>query len=139
MIVVYVAGPYTAPDAWAREHNIRQAEAFAFHLAREGFATICPHTMARHWHGAVDEPTAIAHGLALVERCDALVLVDPGAHLRSAGTRGEVVHARGIPIPCFALAVDLRVWARGGKAVGLDLNTAGEIVTAVLPAKARTA
>ena len=47
MKVVYIAGPYTAPDAWQRELNIRAAEMMAMEVAKLGAMPLCPHTNTR--------------------------------------------------------------------------------------------
>jgi nucleoside 2-deoxyribosyltransferase len=130
--LVYVAGPYSAPDCWHREQNIRAAETIAVQLVGEGFATVCPHTMARYWFGRVDEATAIAHGFALLERCDALLLVEPGCWMRSRGTAAELVHATQRGIPCFAMAVELRAWARGQRAAALYATRTDDDATPVV-------
>src|SRR5690606_16284852 len=45
--VVYVAGPYSAPDSWHREQNIRRAETVATEIMAlfPDVAVICVHTM----------------------------------------------------------------------------------------------
>jgi hypothetical protein len=104
-MIVYVAGPYTAPDAWTREANIRRAEAVSLEVLRIGHYPICPHTMSRHFFGAVPEAVAIAWGLDLVRVSEALVLVSGWQD--SAGTRTEIELARTLGLPVYRDFVDL--------------------------------
>jgi hypothetical protein len=56
MKLVYVAGPYTAANAWLVEQNIRRAENMAARVWGEGAAAICPHANARHMLEGVTTP-----------------------------------------------------------------------------------
>lgn len=76
MKVVYIAGPYSAPNAWEREQNIRAAEGVCVALWSEGVAAVCVHSTARYFHGAVSEANAIAIDDAILMRCDAIMLVE---------------------------------------------------------------
>jgi hypothetical protein len=93
MFVVYVAGPYRAKDAWAREQNIRRAEEAAFALAEMGAAPLCPHTMTRFFDGTLSDDYWLAVTLELMRRCDAILLLDGWE--RSAGARAEAAEADG--------------------------------------------
>lgn len=100
MNTVYVAGPYSAPDSWQREQNIRAAEFVSFDLMRRAgpVAVICVHSMARYWYGAITEAEAIAADDELLLRSDAVVLVT--GWWRSKGTQAEIrlAQANGIPV-----------------------------------------
>lgn len=97
--VVYVAGPYSAPTAWQREENIRRAEAVALELWGRGIPALCVHTIARYFHGAVPEQAAIDIDNALLDRCDAIQLVEGWP--ASPGTRAEIDRARAAGKPVF--------------------------------------
>lgn len=101
--VVYIAGPFRGPTAWAIEQNVRRAEALALDVWRLGAAAICPHTNTRFFHGAADDAVWLAGDIAILTRCDA-VLMTPDWN-ESSGARGEhaEAQARGIPV-CYTLA-----------------------------------
>lgn len=94
--VVYVAGPIRAANAWEREQNIRRAEALALEAWRAGAAAICPHAMGRFYDDG-DYAMWIAGDLAIIARCDA-VLVTPDWE-RSQGARAEVAEAHRLGVP----------------------------------------
>jgi hypothetical protein len=112
VIVVYIAGPYTAPDAWQRERNIREAELLAMHLASNPnfpVAVICVHTMSRFAFGHVPEGRAIAADDELLARSDAVVLCPGWA--RSTGTKNEIRLAYQLGMPVFEDHVLFYNWA----------------------------
>ncbi len=111
MKVVYVAGPYTAPNAWEREQNIRRAEEAALQLWRAGVPAICVHSVARYFYGAVSEANALAIDNEILDRCDA-VLLAPGWS-ESAGTKLEIARAeqRGMTVWSLARIDELIDWA----------------------------
>lgn len=106
MKVVYVAGPFTAPNAWEREQNIRRAEAVAHELMASHFdvAVICVHTMARFSYGFIDEEVAMQADLELIRRSDCLVLVE--GWQRSKGTQREIREAWRYRKPVYRSAKD---------------------------------
>lgn len=129
MIVVYVAGPYTASDAWEREQNIREAEAVAMHLASNRnypVAVICVHTMSRFAFGHVPEEMAIAADDELLARSDAVVLCSRWGS--SSGTRKEIRLAFDLNIPVFDDLVGFYLWA-----------FQGEVTSIIVPNKEGTA
>jgi hypothetical protein len=97
--VVYVAGPYSAPTAWQREQNIRRAEALTLELWERGVPAICVHAIARNYFGAVSERLAVAIDDALLDRCDAVLLVEGWEH--STGTLAEIKRATAAFMPIF--------------------------------------
>lgn len=113
MIIVYVAGLYTAPNAWEREENIRRAEEMAtliMSLESPRIGALCVHTMSRHWFGKVAEAHAIDWGLELLRRSNAVVLCDEWQG--SAGTLNEIREAHKLAIPVFDGSEPLRSWHR---------------------------
>lgn len=113
MKAIYIAGAYTAPNAWEREQNIRRAEAAALQLWQAGVPAICVHAIARHFYGAVAEADAIAIDFAILERCDAVLLTEGWAE--SAGTKAEIERARELGMEVWSVARidDLIAWAKG--------------------------
>jgi nucleoside 2-deoxyribosyltransferase len=89
--VVYIAGPYRGKDNWEIEQNIRRAEELALDVWRAGFTALCPHTNTRHFQGALPDEAWLDGDLAMLERCDA-VLMTPDWH-RSQGAVAERDHA----------------------------------------------
>lgn len=65
----------------------------------EAWGALCVHTQSRFWHEHVPEEVAIAWGLELLRRCDAVVLA--GDWWLSRGTYGEVCLAVELGIPVF--------------------------------------
>ena len=96
--VVYLAGPFRAANAWEVEQNIRAAETMALEVWRRGYACLCPHTNTRFFDGAADDAIWLAGDLAMLARCD-VVLMLPGWE-QSSGATAEHGYAisRGIPV-----------------------------------------
>ncbi len=107
MDVIYIAGPYSGPDSWAREENIRVAEGLALELITEGLAPICVHATARFWYGRVSEAAAIAADMALLRRSDAVLLCP--LWQRSRGTGMEIREAVELKIPIYETIEDLKM------------------------------
>lgn len=106
MKLIYIAGPYSAPDSWEREQNIRRAEAVSLAVMHTGAATICVHTMSRYWFGQVSEELAIAADMELLHRSDAVVLVEGWG--KSTGTLAEIAEAAKLGIPTYDSVQDFR-------------------------------
>lgn len=110
MIVVYIAGPYTAATEWGTLGNIQMAEAAAATLWQSGFAALCPHKNTAHFGGLVPYERFIAGDLAMLERCDAVFML-PGSR-RSPGATRERSHAQARGVPVFDSVAGLLAWAR---------------------------
>lgn len=111
--VVYVAGPFRAENAWEIEQNIRRAEALALEVWKLGLAAVCPHANNRFYQGAASDDVWLAGDLAILERCDALLLVPDWQD--SEGTLEEIDHAREQGIPVFSNLADLQAWVADGE------------------------
>jgi hypothetical protein len=85
--VVYVAGPFRGPSAWAIEQNIRRAEELALEVWRAGGAAVCPHTTTRFFQGAAPDEVWLEGDLAILGRCDAILMTADWE--RSTGARAE--------------------------------------------------
>lgn len=108
MIVVYIAGPFRGPSAWAIEQNIRRAEELALAVWRSGMAALCPHTNTRFFQGAAADHVWLDGDLELLKRCDAVLLV-PGWE-RSQGAMAERAHAFEWNLPVFEDFEQLQEW-----------------------------
>jgi hypothetical protein len=111
-LVIYVAGPYRAPTPWEVEQNVRRAEELALGVWRLGMAALCPHTLARFYNGSFPDEAALRLDLAMVARCDAVLLV-PGWE-RSVGARGEKDYASRAGIPVFESLFGVDEWRESG-------------------------
>ena len=99
--VVYVAGPYRASSREKIADNILAARAVAVAAARLGWFPICPHTNTAHFDDDLpgQDQFFLDGTLALMERCDAVVLVNGWAC--SQGTLGEIKRARELGMPIY--------------------------------------
>jgi hypothetical protein len=111
MKVVYVAGRFRADSHWGIVKNVRAAEALALEVWRLGAAALTPHMNTANFQGALPDQVWTDGTLALLEKCDAVVLV-PGWE-DSQGTRGEVRRAIDLGIPVFYELFGLESWLRG--------------------------
>lgn len=101
--MIYVAGPYRdARGAYYVARNIDAAREVGMRLLREGFHVAIPHTMTGMCDGAVPDEVFLENATALLERCDAVVVVDGWA--ASEGTRAEMWRARELGIPVFTVS-----------------------------------
>lgn len=100
MKVIYIAGKYRGPNAWAVEQNIRAAEEVAARVWAMGLVALCPHANARHMlEGVCSEDHDLAGTLELMRRCDAVLCV-PNWY-DSVGATNEVYEANRLGIPVF--------------------------------------
>lgn len=112
MRVIYIAGPFRGPSAWAIESNIRVAESLALEVWRAGAVAVCPHANSRYFQGAAPDDIWLTGYLELLRRCDA-VLVTPD-WTRSAGAMAEVAEADAHGLPVFDTLAGLVAWLRDG-------------------------
>ena len=108
MKVVYVAGPFRGPSHWAIAENIRNAERLALDVWRAGAACICPHANTAHFQDAAPDSVWLAGDLALLARCDAVVMTPDWE--RSAGAMAEHAFAADKGIPVFYTVAALKDW-----------------------------
>lgn len=76
MKVVYIAGPYSGPNTWAVEQNVRRAEEAGLFVAECGAMPIIPHTNTRFFHGLITEEFWYAGTLELLKRSDGVLFID---------------------------------------------------------------
>lgn len=108
--VIYIAGPYRAPNAWEIELNIRAAETVALEVWRLGAAAICPHTNTRFFQGAAPDDVWLDGDLAILAKCDGLLLLP--TYERSVGARAERDYAIELGLPTFITLWALDRWLR---------------------------
>lgn len=99
MLVVYVAGPFRGPNAWAVEQNIRRSEELAFRVAETGCMPLCPHTNTRFFDGTLSGEFWLAGTLELMRRCDAVIFTPD--YDKSVGALGELAEAQRLGLSCF--------------------------------------
>jgi hypothetical protein len=90
VILVYVAGPFSAPTREGVETNIRRAVDRGVEVARLGAYPVIPHANTADPRFELVRPYQfwIAATLAMLRPCFALITVDGWE--RSSGARGEV-------------------------------------------------
>jgi hypothetical protein len=106
--LVYIAGPYTAPDAWGVEQNVRRAEFLAYEVEAMGAGAVCPHTNSRYIDTRTPYGRKIDITLEMMRRCNAVLFTDDWR--RSTGARGENAEAVRLGMPCFESLGGLRAW-----------------------------
>jgi hypothetical protein len=113
MILVYVAGPYTADTPEGVEENCRRAREVGAELAKCGpnIFPVIPHQTGRDIEHIGDYRFWIEGTVELMRRCD-VVYVCPGWE-GSRGTLGEIAEAERLGIP--VIRNDLTLFAAGAK------------------------
>ena len=113
MIVIYVAGPYTAPDRAGTEANIAAAAELGLRVAELGACPLVPHCLTSDPRFETVQPYEFwIDGTAeLLRRSDAVIFTEDWE--RSSGARGENVLADELSIPRFYRVSDLAGWLRG--------------------------
>lgn len=96
-ILIYIAGPYRAPDAWRINRNVHRAECVATLVWEAGHYALCPHANTRHGSGNVTDDQYLAGTMEMMRRCDAVLVLQNSTD--SAGTRDEIIEAQALGIP----------------------------------------
>jgi hypothetical protein len=115
MKVVYVAGPFSGKTSWEVECNIRRAEALGLAVAYAGAAPMIPRTNTRFFNGELTYEFWIAATLALLAKCDAIIMTPDWQ--RSSGARGEHAYAEAHGLPIFYDVESLTAWLAMHKAI----------------------
>jgi nucleoside 2-deoxyribosyltransferase len=108
-LVIYIAGPYRAATTWGIAENIQTAKRVALEVWRAGFVALCPHANTSLFDGELPDDAYRNGDLTLMERCDAVLLLDGWE--RSSGTREEVRTAKRMGLPVFESLYHLGWWA----------------------------
>jgi hypothetical protein len=98
--LVYIAGPFTSRPGVPHEQNIRFVEELARALAGTypEVQPVVPHSLGRVLYGYQDEEAAYEGTLALLRRCDAVVLQEAWEESRGAQAEREEALRLGLPI-----------------------------------------
>lgn len=96
-LLIYVAGPYRAPTAWRREEYIHRARVWGVHLARCGAYPVIPHSNTAHFDGEANDVLFLKGTLALMRRCDAVLMID--GWRQSIGATEERAEAMRLGMP----------------------------------------
>ena len=120
MRLVYVAGPYRGKNRWHVQRNIHFARMKGIDLIAHclNCYPVIPHLNTAEFDfsptlGMVGDQFYLDGTLALMKKCDAVLLVTPDADKHSSGTASEVAHAELMGIPVFRTKTDLKRWANG--------------------------
>lgn len=110
MLLVYIAGPYSAPTREGVELNIAKAVAVGLDVAALGAFPVVPHANTAHPDFEKLQPYTfwIDGTLELLRRCDACLMV-PGWE-SSRGATGERAEALATFKPVFGSLAEFRVW-----------------------------
>lgn len=107
MKIIYVAGPFRAPDAWGIESNVRRAEIAGYEVARLGYMPLIPHANTRFFHGGPFTDSFWLEGTQeLLRRCDAILMIE-GWDL-SEGSKAELKLAEELGLGIFYSLQELR-------------------------------
>ena len=99
--LAYIAGPYRDPrGAFHITTNIEAARILAGRLWQYGCTPVVPHLNTAHFDGLVDDQDFLDGAIAILSRCDLMVLLPPWQ--LSAGTRAEIRTARQMAMPIYA-------------------------------------
>jgi len=103
---VFICGPYTSPDRWQEEQNVRSAEEVGYRVAQAGAYPVIPHANTRHYFSGIQTPQFwYAATMAEMRTCDALVMVPGWA--QSTGAVAEKAEAERLGIPVFLHVRDI--------------------------------
>lgn len=133
MKLIYIAGPYRpytgADGIWiGTPMNIAHAESTAVNLVNElghlGLFPVVPHLNTRDFENQVeqnDDQYFLDGTMAMLERCDAVLLTMPNADVVSTGTKAEVHRAHQLGIQVYRSFDALRRAAQENQIVRLPI------------------
>lgn len=97
--MVYVSGKLSDPrGTWFEEQNTRRAEEVSVELMRLGIATHCPHLNTHLMGGLFSYQTFIDLDLAIIDHCDAVVMMDNWKDSQGALLEHTRARMRNLPI-----------------------------------------
>lgn len=108
MKLVYIAGPYRADTSDGIVKNIKFAEAMALSLSGQGYDLklfpVTPHLNTASFEKSVPAGDHYWLGgtMALMEKCDVVLLTHPAAGNESRGTSEEMKRAFELGVPVYA-------------------------------------
>jgi hypothetical protein len=89
--LVFIAGKFSGASAWEIACNTHEAEAAALRVAQLGGMPVVPHSLARSMFGTLTEEFWRAGCIALLARCDGILLLPTWSS--SAGANAESNYA----------------------------------------------
>jgi len=98
MRVIYLAGPFRAPNSWEIEQNIRRAETLALEVWKMGAACICPHSNTRFFQGAAPDELWLDGDLAMVKKCDGILMTPDWKESVGATVEHDTAMQHDIPV-----------------------------------------
>ena len=98
--LVYIAGPYRDErGAWYVRRNIKHAENVAVELASiSNLVPVCPHKAWSGWDGLYEDKVFLSWGLAVLARCDFLILLSNWTKSEGAKAEREFAVEHNIPV-----------------------------------------
>lgn len=111
MKLVYIAGPFSAPTAWAIEQNVRRAEEVGLRVAGYGAMPVIPHANTRYFHDQFTPEFWYEGTLELLRRCDGIVLFGDWASSKGAAAEREEARVLGLAAFVFEGGKILRLSA----------------------------
>jgi hypothetical protein len=87
MKLIFIAGKFSGANAWEIACNVHEAEAAALRVAHLGGMPVVPHSLGRSLFGTRPEEFWRRGCLALLARCDGILLLPSWG--QSAGARAE--------------------------------------------------
>lgn len=106
--VVFVSGPFRAPDQWKQWQNTLAAGALGLAVWKLGAVALVPHLNSAFFQGAAPDEVWLVGDLALLAKCDAIIMTPDWE--RSSGARTERATAEGLGLPIFYELDTLRAW-----------------------------
>jgi hypothetical protein len=110
--VVFVSGPFRSKSdpysQWEQAVNIQRAASVALEVWKLGAACICPHLNSAPFSGAASDAVWLDGCLAMIARCDAVMLTDDWASSSGAVAERDFALLHGIPV--FHHLADLQAW-----------------------------
>ena len=96
--VIYIAGPFRSTTYYGQVENIRRAEAVALEVWRAGAAALCPHLNTQNFQGALHDEVWLEGDLALLHKCDAILMMERWDQSRGAREERFYAMLRRMPI-----------------------------------------
>jgi hypothetical protein len=94
--LVFIAGKFSGDNAWQIACNVHEAEAAALAVAKLGGMPVVPHSLGRSMFGTLPESFWRAGCLALLARCDGILLLPSWSSSEGAGAESNFAAQRGI-------------------------------------------
>lgn len=96
MKLVFIAGKFSGANAWEIACNAHKAEAVALRVAELGGMPVCPHSLGRSMFGTLPETFWRTGCLALLARCDGILLLPSWGSSAGALAESNYAEQRGI-------------------------------------------